>query len=229
MRIRFAIASAFLVCLASPERARAVDVVGGQTNVVLDAGLLASAAGLNLSSVSPDVISPGSLPGSVAFGINARDAAARPTTFSYNPATFPAGGSFAGAIEHQGSVFFNADTVEVGDFQIGFDGTRAGTLGGAASGFYVASTTGIAAILFDLGVTSADAQQSSLSVGANLLVSPEFGSFLLTNGLASTNLQGADVGDALVAAAAVPEPSAVILALLATGALATVRRRSCLN
>ena len=225
MRIRIAIAAALSLGLFPTQRDIAADVGGGQTNVVLDTALLSSAASLNLSSVSPDVISPGSLAGSVAFGINSRTAATLPTTFAYNPATFPAGGSFSGTIEHQGSVFFNANAVEVGDFTIGFDGARAGTLGGAASGFYVASTTGIAAILFDLGVTSADPQPATLDVGANLLVSPEFGSFLLANGLSSTNLQGADVGDALVEATVVPEPAAALLALFAIGAGAVGRRR----
>ena len=225
MKIRLAVTAALSVGLLLTSPAIAADVGGGQTNVVLDTALLSSAANLNLSGVSPDVISPGSLVGSVAFGINPRNAATLPTTFAYDPATFPAGGSFSGTIEHQGSVFFNANAVEVGDFTIGFDGARAGTLGGVASGFYVASTTGIAAILFDLGVTSADPQPGSLDVGANLLVSPEFGSFLLANGLSSTNLQGADVGDALVEATVIPEPTTALLALLATGGWVVVRRR----
>jgi hypothetical protein len=204
--------------------AQVVEVVGGRTSVALDAPLLQSAAGLTISSVSSDVIVPGSLPGSVAFGINPRDAAAPalPTTFSYDPTNFL--GTFAGTIEHSGSVLFNADAIEVGDFTIGFDAARAGTLGGAASGFFVRSTTGIPAILFDVeNPGSLTATSTALTIGADLLVSPEFGQLLLDVGLASTNLAGADVGDALVEATAVPAPGAA--ALMSLGLLSAARRR----
>lgn len=227
MKIQFIAVSTLVIalCAAISGTVRAVEVAGGQTSVALDTALLASAASLNLSSVSADVIAPGSLPGSVAFPINSRTAATLPTTFSYNPATFPALGSFAGAIEHQGSVFFNANAVEVGDFTIGFNAARAGTLGGQASGFYVESTTGIAAILFDLKVNGANPQPTSLVVDADLLVSPEFGSFLLSGGLSTANLQGADVGDARVSATAVPEPASAALLGVGIAAWALHRRR----
>lgn len=208
--------------------ARAVDVVSGQTSVLPDLATLSSAASLDFSGTSDDVL-PGNLgDGSVAFGINARDASVLPTTFSYDPATFPAAGSFSGAIEHSGSLFFNSDSVEVGDFTIGFDGDRAGTLNGAASGFFVASNAGISAILFDVGAPSqADATDASLTIAADLLVSPEFAGFLQTNGLATADLSGADVGDALIEAASVPEPSSFALALAVIGGLGIrqVRRR----
>jgi hypothetical protein len=216
------VAGACLAWGVTAAPAALVDVTGGQTSVLLDTATLSSAASLDLSSVSPDVISPGDLPGSVAFGINPRNASAPalPTTFSYDSTNFL--GSFSGTIEHTGSVFFNADAVEVGNFTIGFDGNRAGTLGGAASGFFVESTTGIAAILFDIeNPSNLVATDSSLTIDANLLVSPEFGQFLVDQALAATNLQGADVGDARVAA--VPEPTG--LALLALGGLAVLRRR----
>jgi hypothetical protein len=229
MRIQIRTVLALLVAssMLASGKSQAANVVGGQTNVALDTALLASAANLTLSGVSPDVIAPGSIPNSVAFTINPRNAAILPTTFSYDPATFPAAGSFSGTIEHQGSVFFNANAVEVGDFTIGFSAARAGTLGGQASGFYVASTTGIAAILFDLKVNSANPQPTSLSVGADLLVSPEFGSFLFSGGLSTTNLQGADVGNALVAATAVPEPAGIALVgvALAAWGFVGIRRR----
>jgi hypothetical protein len=196
--------------------ASAVDVTGGQTSVALDTDALSSAASLDLSSVSPDVISPGTLPGSVAFGINSRtDTPA--TTFSYDPSDFL--GTFSGTIEHMGSVFFNSDTVEVGDFSIGFDANR---VGGDRSGFFVESTAGIAAILFDVSNPSTlNATPSSLTIGADLLVSSEFATFLSDNGLASTDLTGVDVGDALVEA--VPAPSGVALGALAM--LGATRRR----
>ncbi len=193
-----------------------VEITGGQTNVLLDTATLSSAAGLDLSSVSSDVISPGTLPGSVAFGINPRDAAMLPTTFAYDSSDFL--GTFSGTIEHTGSVFFNSDAVEVGNFTIGFDAARVGTLSGAASGFFVESTTGVAAILFDIeNPTTLSATDTSLEIGADLLVSPEFANFLGDGGLA-----GADVGDALVEA--VPEPSSA--ALLALCALLGRFRRS---
>ena len=203
-------------------QAAVVEVTGGQTSVALDTATLSSAASLDLSSVSGDVIAPGEIPNSVAFGINARDAAAPAlqTTFTYDSNDFL--GTFSGTIEHTGSVFFNSDTVEVGNFTIGFDGGRAGSLGGLASGFFVESTVGIPAILFDIeNPSNLAATASSLVIDANLLVSPEFGQFLVDQGLASTNLQGADVGDARVSA--VPEPASLVL--LALGGLTVARRR----
>lgn len=212
--------------LACPPSANAQRLVaGGQTNVALDFDTLGSAAGLTLSSTSSDVISPGAIANSVAFGINSRGAASLPTTFSYDATIFPAAGSFAGTIEHTGSVFFNNDMVEVGDFTIGFDAIRVGTLNGAASGFFVASTSGIAATLFDLEVTGADAQPNSLTVDANVLVSPEFGAFLVDQSLASTNLAGAAVGVARVDATAVPEPASFVLLVLGAMGLVLARKR----
>jgi hypothetical protein len=195
-------------------QAQPVDVIGGQTNVALDTATLSSAASLDLSSVSGDVIAPGTIPDSVAFGINARDAASLPTTFSYDPSDFL--GTFSGTIEHTGSVFFNTDTVEVGNFTIAFDAARADA---TRSGFYVESTTGIAAILFDVAPPSSlNATATNLDIGADLLVSPEFATFLTDQGLASADLTGADVGDALVEAVA-PEPTSAMLALLAAGVM----------
>ncbi|MEM9416165.1 MAG: PEP-CTERM sorting domain-containing protein [Planctomycetota bacterium] len=207
--------TAALSALLVVSPALAADVVGGQTNVALDTTLLSTAAGLDLSSVSADVISPGSLPGSVAFGINARDAAVLPTDFTYTPGTLA---PFSGTIEHTGSVFFNNDTVEVGNFTIGFDANR---VAGANSGFFVESTTGVSAILFDIGGPNGlTATNSALIIDADLLVSPEFAAFL-----GNTALTGADVGDAQVDATAVPEPgSAALLAVL--GGLMVRRRRA---
>ncbi|MEM1185437.1 MAG: hypothetical protein AAGI53_10615 [Planctomycetota bacterium] len=195
-----------------------IDVIGGQTSVLLDTDALSAAASLNLSSVSPDVIAPGELGGdSVAFGINSRDAAGLPTTFSYSDGL----GDFSGAIEHTGSVFFNADTVEVGNFTIGFDADR---VGGDRSGFFVESTTGIAAILFDVATPSfLNADASGLIIEADLLVSSEFAGFLVANSLASADLTGVDVGDARVNGI-VPSPGA-FAAIVGIGLAAGNRRR----
>ncbi len=214
----------FLIIGAAASSALAVpvQVSGGRTSVALNTAALSSAAGLTLSGISPDVIVPGNLPDSVAFGINPRSAAAPllPTTFAYDSDSFLT--TFSGRIEHAGSVFFNDGAVQVGNFTIGFDAARAGTLGGLASGFFVASTVGINATLFDVQAPSElVAGADELRIAANLLVSPELGAFLVSAGLASSDLRGVDVGDALVTA--VPEPSA--LALLALGALALIRRR----
>lgn len=193
------------------------DVIGGQTSVLLDTDTLAAAASLNLSSVSSDVIAPGELgDSSVAFGINPRDAFSLPTSFSYDAGL----SGFSGSIEHTGSVFFNADSVEVGNFTIGFDALRADD---TRSGFFVESTTGIAAILFDVGVPSfVSADGDGLIIEADLLVSNEFAGFLTDNGLASADLTGADVGDARVNGV-VPAPGA--LAVLGLGGMLASRRR----
>lgn len=214
----YTIALAILVCFTTTTLATAADVIGGRTNVALDTVALSAAANLNLSSVSPG-IGAGVLPGSVAFPINPRDAATLPTTFSYTAGDFP-GGPFSGTIEHTGSVFFNSDTVEVGDFTIGFDASRATS---GASGFFVESTTGIAAILFDTAVAGLDRQdEGGLDLTVDLLVSPEFATFLVDNSLATADLTGVDVGDARIQAA-VPEPGALALALL--GGFACIGRR----
>lgn len=208
---------------ATAANAGSVQVAGGQTSVLLDTSALSAAASLNLSGVSEQVIAPGSLgDGSVAFGINGRGDA-NPTTFAYDPSNFL--GSFGGTIEHTGSVFFNDNAVEVGDFRIGFDADRAGGLGGNASGFFVESLAGINAILFDIAAPSAlVATAEELQIDADLLVSSEFAGFLQANSLASSDLSGVDVGDARVEATAVPTPTAAAAGLLLVTALAARRR-----
>lgn len=206
-------------CMATVAHAQTSFVTGGETSVALDTGTLASAASLTFSSVSNDVT--GGSAGALLFGINARDAASLPTTFSYASGSFS---TFAGTIEHSGSVFFNNDTVEVGDFTIGFDVAR---VSGLRSGFFVESTTGIPAILFDVGnPSSLTPGTSNLDIDADLLVSNEFATFLTANSLATSDLTGADVGDASIrAVSAVPEPSSlVVVAIL--GVVSTRRRRS---
>lgn len=224
MRYQLAVVTACLLVVSQIADANSY-VIGGRTNVDLDFDTLESAANLTLSSTAGTV--PADPSYAVAFGINARDGSL-PTTFEYDPATFPAAGSFAGTIEHTGTVSFNSDTVTVGDFTIGFDAMRAGGFGGAASGFYVESTTGIPAILFDVEVDTMNppvALDESLTVAGNLLVSDEFGTFLFDQGLSSANLAGAAVGSALIEATAIPEPATVAMGLIgALGVLAVARR-----
>ena len=217
MRFSFSFLLAAIISLSfiNLSKAQQQFLVGGQTNVLLDTATLSS-VGLDLSSVSTDVIAPGDLgEGSVAFGINSRfDSPA--TTFAYQTTNLS---PFSGSIEHRGSVFFNDDTVEVGDFSIGFD---PGRVAGANSGFFVESTTGLEAILFDVETpTTLNAGPGVLEIGANLLVSSEFATVL-----GNSALSGADVGDAFVAgASAVPEPSSLaVIPLLGLGFL--LRRRS---
>jgi len=168
-----------------------VGIAGGTTSVVLDTATL-EVAGLTLSSVSEEVIAPGSLAGSVAFAINAREtgAPALPTTFAFDPNDFST--TFSGTIEHVGSVLFNDDMVEVGDFTIGFDNGR---ISATNSGFFVTSTTGLAGAVFD--VASADlsvhARETGSDISGDLLVSSE-----LADVLGDAGLTGVDVGDFLV-------------------------------
>ena len=220
----FALALCLFVSLSTPASAQLVTVESGRTNVALDFETLAAAASLELSSVSGDVIVPGNIPElpggpSVAFPITPA------TDFTYDPADFL--GTFSGEITHIGSVLFNTDTVEVGNFTIGFDAARAGTLpDGSGTGFFVESTIGVAAILFDvtnLGPVNPTAK--ILEVGGDLAVSPEFGSFLFDNQLSTANLEGAVVGNALIEGV-VPEPGTSTLLLLSLFGTMVIRRRN---
>ncbi len=211
-----------------------VFVDGGQTNVNLDFEKLDEIANLDFGGVSPAVIVPGepippdSLP-SVAFPINSRDAAdpARPTTFFYDSSGFA---PFGGTIEHTGSVFFNEGDIEIGNFSIGFDEDR---VVDDASGFFVASTTGLEGILFDIGspevLTLTDVL---LEIVGDLLISPEFANFLNEADFGDDLFAGDDFGVALVQAtspipmpAPIPEPTTAILLGMGLVGLAGNRRR----
>ncbi|MEN0109474.1 MAG: hypothetical protein AAF805_02010 [Planctomycetota bacterium] len=217
--VSFAVA-AFTLALPTLASAQVL-VVGGATSVALDFDALRDNASLDTPSVSAGIGS-GVLPGSFAFPINSRTAASLPTTFEYTAGNFPSG-PFAGTIEHTGSVFFNNETVEVGNFTIGFDAGRADAVN---SGFFVSSTTGIAAPLFDIAVTEIGPQTASaLEVEGDLRVTPTFAQFLLDNSLATADLTGVDVGDARIVATAIPEPTAIAFALSAATFAVTRRRR----
>ncbi|MEM9352420.1 MAG: PEP-CTERM sorting domain-containing protein [Planctomycetota bacterium] len=220
----------FAVALAAAlaaNQSRAVDVVGGQTNVILDTDTLAAAANLTLDAVGGATIVPGDLAAgagetSAAFPIDAA------STLTYTPGDFLNTFSAGGTIEHNGTVGFNtpdgdaANDATVGDFSIRFDATR---IGGDRSGFFVQSTTGIVAPLFDIQVTNVIDLADALTIDGELLVSAEFGQFLFDNSFSSTNLVGADVGAAQVAATAIPEPGTLGLLAGLTACVLGRRRR----
>lgn len=199
---------------ASLSSAATVEVASGTTSVDLDFQALQAAAGLVLQSANNTVAPAAGF--AVGFPVNSRDAAAFPTTFTFDSANFA---PFAGTIEHTGTVTFllGQDTITVGNFTIGYD---MGRVAGEASGFFVESTTGgladgLDAIMFDISGPVPGVTSSSLTItgteatgGAGLLVSPE-----LAGALGNAGLTGALVGSARVDA--IPEPSAVILSLLA--------------
>jgi hypothetical protein len=186
------------LALALSTHANAALVTGGQTSVALDLQLLES-VGLTLTGVTGPVIIPGELMGSVAFPINARDAAAPAlaTTFEFTPGTVA---PFSGTIEHSGGVIFNETATDpgitVGNFTIGFNGTN----------------------FFDIAnLVILAATDSLLRATGDLLVSTQ-----LAGVLGNANLAGVDVGDALVNA--VPEPGALALILVAGLALVAATR-----
>ena len=163
----------------------------GVTSVSLDTGLLAAAASLELTGADGTARARGGF--DVGFRITGGG-----FTYSAENGITPLGGQ----IEHSGSVTFN-DGVTVGDFTIGFDAARAT---GDASGFFVEDTIGGLGILFDVSAPERVTAGPRLRIaGSDLLVSPEFAGFLSDNGLASTDLTGADVGDAQVNARSVSE------------------------
>lgn len=189
-----------------------VQTVGGQTNVLLDVALLQAAANLTLTGVSDGVITPGNLgAGSVAFVITPPTSAELPSSFQYDTKDFF--GTFSGSINHRGSITFN-NAVTVGNFEILFD-----------DGFKVADRVGGLGVLFDVAITGANPTADTFAATGDLLVSSNFAALLLQLGLATSNLTGADVGDASIQGfnTAIPTPGAV--AVLGLAAICGARRR----
>lgn len=189
-----------------------VQTVGGQTNVLLDLALLQAAANLTLTGASDGVIAPGNLgAGSVAFVITPPTSAELPSTFQYDTKDFF--GTFSGSINHRGSITFN-NAVTVGNFEILFD-----------DGFKVADRVGGLGVLFDVAITGANPTAGTFAATGDLLVSSNFAALLLQLGLATSNLAGADVGDASIEGfnTAIPTPGAV--AVLGFAAIFGARRR----
>ena len=205
MRFLTATTLAFAVCLLTTSRVVAQDVPvrSGFTNVLLDPDALAL-AGLSITGIGGDTEASSALPGGVKFPIAAN------STFLYTAGTvLPVSGS----IEHSGTVLLNSGPpanlgdLEIGDFSIRYDVSRADIVPGA-TGFFVSETflgLGPAFDLADLDIT--EASTSAFVVAADLLLSPE-----LADTLQVSNLAGADVGDALVEGA-IPEPASAFLAL----------------
>ena len=216
MQIKQGMALAAMCCCAAS--ADMVDVVGGQTNVLLDTDLIAKATGLVLEGASEGVITPGNLgKDSVAFGITSRYAASMPTTFGYDSSDFF--GSFSGTIEHRGAIFFGgAADVTLGNFSIAYN---------AVAGFQVIDNIDLGVALFDVDIATADPLVDAFDVTGDLLISNDFALLLIDLGLTANDLTGADVGDAWVQGLnqTVPAPGA-IGAFMVAGIAARRRRRS---
>lgn len=218
--MRFKLALLLLItCAPLSSHAITAQVVGGQTSVLFGNGALET-LGLEISSVTPNVW--GDLgPNSVAFGINPRNAIdpSLSTTFEYESDDFFA--FFAGAIEHTGRVAFNDGAIVVGDFTIEAPGGRPAD----ASGFVVTSTFGLEGlILFDLANPIIEAFENSLTIAADIWVSPE-----LADALSAPQFAGEDAGMALVVAKSMPIPLPAVGWLFLGGLgviLPKIRRRS---
>ena len=198
--------------IASSATADMVGIVGGQTNVTLDFALLSSAAGLDLSGITPGTLITED-PSTVGFVITPPNAFDGPSTFGYDTGDF--GGSFGGGIQHRGGVYFNDNAILVGNFGIGFD-----------DGWFVNSNVGLQGQLFDVDITSATPTADSFLAEGDLKVSEFFAGVLLELGLAGSDLTGAKVGSASIQgymSNAVPAPG--VLAMLGIGGLAARRRR----
>lgn len=193
---------------AASANADMVEVVGGQTSVLLDLELIGSVTDLVLTGVSDDTIVPGNLgPDSIAFAITSPDAASNPTTFMYDTDDFF--GTFSGVIGHRGTITFN-DSITIGNFDVGYDF--------ALEAFTVTDTvfdgTGLGSV-FAIGITDAAAGEATFDVTGDLLITANFANILLDLGLTDTDLTGADVGDAFLQGLNIPGPGGLALAGLA--------------
>ncbi|MAJ46266.1 MAG: hypothetical protein CBC35_03010 [Planctomycetes bacterium TMED75] len=200
--------------VASSANAEVVGIVGGQTNVTLDFELLSIAAGLDLSGITPGTLLTDE-PNTVGFVITPPNAFDAPSTFGYDTGDF--GGTFSGGIQHRGGVYFNDDSILVGNFGIGYD---------PVGGWFVESNLGLEGELFDVDILSATPTADFFDVVGDLKVSAFFAGVLLDAGLAGSDLTGAKVGSASIQgfmSSAVPAPGA--LAVLGLGGLAARRRR----
>jgi hypothetical protein len=126
-----------------------------------------------------------------------------------------------GIIEHTGTIQFEGG-ISIGNFEVAFDSSRVGV---ANSGFFITDRADLAGeILFDIGSSAADTiDATEFTIGdSDLLVAPEFASFLGSGGFAGTDVGDFRV-DALVQLKTVPEPSTALLTLV--GGIFLVFRR----
>lgn len=202
--------------VASSASAELVNVVGGQTNVALDFGLIEAATGLAFDGISEGVINPGNLEDSVAFAITSPLSASMPTTFTYDSDDF--GGTFSGSIEHRGAVFFTGSAdVALGNFSIAY--------AAGPEAFQVVDNLDLGIALFDVAITDAAPAVDMFEVWGDLLISEDFAMLLLELGLATADLTGVDVGDTWVQGLNQPVPAPGVVAMLATAGLLGTRRR----
>ena len=233
-KLMFAVAATGLTTMTSS----AAILMTGSTTVGLDTTTLAS---VGVTVTGAEATGTANITG-FAAGLTSVPFAISPGgTFTYEPATFPAAGSFAGSVEHTGTVSLSIDPdgaggnpalgLTVGKFSIRFDAARATD---GRSGFYVQDTfTDVAGpILFDLALlgapsggtaaTGLTATDTQFVLGpVNVLVSPELAGVLGNNALS-----GADVGDARIdGISMVPEPGVAMLGLVGMGWMLQRRRR----
>ncbi len=189
-----AVAAALLGSLSSASAQTNYLAVSGTTSVRLDTATLASAASLNLSGASSE-----GTPFDGTFQVGFPFVAGTNFVFSVETGFAPVGGG----ISHAGTVTFNQGTAQqvvLGDFRIGFD---PGRIGDSRSGFFVQNTVAPLGevILFDIANDLAPAFSPAGQFGvtnARLLVSSELGGFLLSSGFSTSNLTGAQVGEARI-------------------------------
>jgi hypothetical protein len=174
-----------------------LEVESGVTSIYLDPDEFGSLAGYSLAGTD-DTVAPATDEFQLGFSILEES----DFTFTTDNGLTPLGGS----ILHDGTITLNstAGDITVGGFEVAFDPSRVSE---KTSGFYVKSgffTTdtivnpGI--VLFDLTAPEiVDITDSTLTLDeADLLISAEFSSFLQNQGLAYTDVTGADVGDTRV-------------------------------
>lgn len=221
MRSKFAIAAAALTVGALATISQANPVFTATTSVSLDEELLVSVTDFtSIAGTGTSAAYPG-----FDFGF----AITGDTTFNTDTLT--------GEIMHTGGVTLSntLDSVTLGDFDIGFDATRAT---GGASGFFIADNIETAgAPVFDIAasptvdVLPLDPVLSKLTISdADLLVSTELATLLdsanlLSGSLTAGDVEGANVGSARVDAFLIPEPSTMTLGVLGMFAIAAGRTR----
>jgi len=201
--------------MVAPATAATFAVDSGVTSVFLNFEEVLNPLGIELAGTE-GVATPAPGPFQVGFTIS-------PTTdftFSDENTLTP----LSGTIEHTGTVTLAIDTLPddltLGNFTIGFDPER---VSDTTTGFFVQDTTSLNIILFDLTSppTTADLTATSLTLGSDLAIAPEFADVLAS--IDKPGLTGAVVGSAQInadlspAAASVPEPAST-LGLLLTGA-----------